>query len=314
MATNNRYTSNKNRLAYQRFCNRDEFIIAFCDTETGGIHAFRREGDEYDAALSNGYSPMEAAAIAGDDLLQFSGIKYRVSGGTMEFLEEIDLFIQNRKPIDPGASKVNHITEERLLEMGAPDESSAFDKIREFLDGIDVFAAYNEPFDGEVLRALYIRHQEEFAPPIEFDVMTMNIDLFSMYKQTSRKLKDVAKFLGCVDGTEEFHNALDDIRATVKVYEKQVPMYDALPPIVDTSMFRTPKIQRHWVWQNPKTYKMVRIYFQTDCGKIFFEKLDRSFGTDGQYALTELNMEGFVKRVCQYFQVDRLEDVVHLKL
>jgi hypothetical protein len=92
------------------------------------------------------------------------------------------------------------------------------------------------------------------------------------------------------------------------------PDYEKLPEPVDTSKFRTHRIRRHWVWQNPSTYKMVRIYFQTDCGKIFMEKLDRSFGTDGTYSIDELNMEGFQKAVLDYFKVDKLEDVVHLKL
>lgn len=333
---NNRYTPRGNYDNFQQMqalAAKGPYIEIYCDTETGGIHAFNTSGEEYEKAacalLASKESddifldaePAElttaesrlASAIAGDDLLQLSAIKYRVENGVRTELEVLDLYIMNRKPIDPGASKVNHITEEFLIERGAPTEADAFPRIREFFSDCDVFIAYNEPFDYGMMEALYIRNGELFRPRLRFDVMVMNIDLFSMYKQTSRKLGEVAKALGVVDGTEEFHNALDDIRVTVKVFDKMTPMYLALPEPVDTRKFRTPRIYRHWVWSNPNAYKMIRIYFQTDCGKLYMEKLDRSFGTDGTYSIDELNMEGFIKNVLSYFKVERVEDIVHLK-
>lgn len=332
----NRYTQRGNYdnfLQMQALAAKGPYIEIYCDTETGGIHAFNTNGAEYDKAecallAAKGSddiflddAPTElsaterrlASAIAGDDLLQLSAIKYRVENGVRTELEVMDLYIKNRKPIDPGASKVNHITEESLIECGAPTEVDAFPRIREFFSDCDVFIAYNEPFDYGMLEALYIRNGDTFCPHLRFDVMVMNIDLFSMYKQTSRKLGDVATALRVVDGTEEFHNALDDIRVTVKVFDKMAPMYQAMPEPVDTRRFRTPRIYRHWVWKNPNAYKMIRIYFQTDCGKLYMEKLDRSFGTDGTYSIDELNMEGFIRNVLKYFQVERVEDIVHLR-
>lgn len=335
MATkNNRFRPRGTYDSYQKSFALSDRVEVFCDTETGGIHAFRTEGPAFDAALEAilatktsddifaDETPAEASAedirlasaIAGDDLLQFSAIKYQVSNGVRAEVEVLDLYIKNRQPIDPGASKVNHITEESLIAMNAPDEDAAFEIIKAFFGDMNVFIAYNEPFDFGMLEALYVRHGEVFNPPARFDVMAMGIDLFSMYKITSRKLGDVAKYLKVVEGNEEFHNALDDIRVTTKVFEAMAPMYEKLPEPIDTHNFRTPRIRNHWVWKNPNTYKMVRIYFQTDCGKIFMEKLDRSFGTDGQYSIEELNMEGFVKNVLNYFKVERLEDIVHLKL
>ncbi len=311
----------------------DERTEIFCDTETGGIAAFRTEGPEYEAALESilankasddifldaempeatSEDRLLASAIAGDDLLQLSAIKYRVENGVRTEVEVLDLYIMNRKPIDPGASKVNHITEESLIQMGAPTEAEAFKRIKEFFEDGDVFIAYNEPFDYGMLEALYIRNGERFSPAARFDVMAMAIDLYSIYKIQSKKLGDMARYLGVTTGKEEFHNALDDIRVTTKVFEAMVSAYEKLPEPADTHTYRTPRIMRHWVWQNPSTYKMIRIYFQTDCGKIFMEKLDRSFGTDGTYGIDELNMEGFLKNVLKYFKVERLEDIVHLR-
>ncbi len=331
---NNRFRPRGTYDNYHKFTSHNTRVEVFCDTETGGVNAFKPEGAAFDAALASILAnkcsddifanevPAEAtsddirlaSAIAGDDLLQFSAVKYKVENCVRTEVDVLNLYIKNRQPIDEGASKVHHITEEFLNEINAPDEDVAFKIIKDFLSSMDVFIAYNEPFDFAMLEALYVRHGEVFNPPCRFDVMAMGIDLFSMYKCTSRKLKDIAKYLKVASGDEEFHNALDDIRVTAKVFEAMSPMYAQLPEPVDTRNFRTPRIRNHWVWQNPNTYKMVRIYFQTDCGKIFMEKLDRSFGTDGQYSIEELNMEGFVKNVLNYFKVERLEDVVHLKL
>ncbi len=63
---------------------------------------------------------------------------------------------------------------------------------------------------------------------------------------------------------------------------------------------------------------MVRIYFYTNMGMFFFEILDRSFGVNNKdkkgYELNEVNMEGFLKNVLSYFKVERLEDLVHIKV
>ena len=308
-------------------------IEIFCDTETGGISSFRKSGPEYEKALADILAEKSedaiflddepeataederlASAVAGDDLLQLSAIKYRVKDGVRTEIDRMNMFILNRKPIDPGASKVNHITEESLAEVGAKSERDSFPEIKKFFSGADVFVAYNEPFDYGMLKALYVRQGEEFNPPHRFDVMAMAIDCISMYKCESKKLGKIAEYLKVVTGDEVFHDSLEDIKVTVKVFEALIPQFEALPAPVDTRKFRTPRINRYWVWQSPQQHKMIRIYFLTDCGKLFMEKLDRSFGTDGQYGIDELNMEGFLKNVLNYFKVERLEDIVHLKL
>lgn len=336
MASKNRWRPRQTYDEYQAaFTGDADRIEIFCDTETGGIHSFRKDGPEYEAALKQllaskndeddiflEETPAEpteadrvlASAIAGDDLLQLSAIKYRVSGGVRTEIDRMNMFILNRKPIDPGASKVNHITEESLEEAGALSEAESFPIIKKFFDDEDVFIAYNTPFDMGMMEAMYIRNGEKFNPPAHFDVMAMAIDVISMYKLQSKKLGDVAKYLNVTTGDEVFHDSLEDIKVTVKVFEALEPQFIALPAPIDTSKFRTPRIKSHWVWQNPKTYKMIRIYFQTDCGKLFMEKLDRSFGTDGSYSIDELNMEGFLQNVLAYFKVELLEDIVHMKI
>lgn len=137
---------------YAAFSNPDRIEI-FCDTETGGIHAFRKSGPEYESALATILASKSdeddifldedaheattedmrlASAIAGDDLLQLSAIKYKVANGVRTEIDRMNMFIRNRKPIDPGASKVNHITEESLIECGAKTETESFAEIKNF--------------------------------------------------------------------------------------------------------------------------------------------------------------------------------------
>ena len=313
-------------------------IEIFCDTEDGGTVSVRNDGPEYQNALNSmtftdgeddifvGDSSGEpsdndrrkAAAIAGDDLLQLSAIKYLYENGERKEIGVLDIYIKNRKPIPEGASKVNGITEEVLKEKNALDEAEAYKIIKEFFSDMDVFIAYNEPFDYGFIQALYVRNDDEFNPPARFDVMAEFIDLVSVYKCEKRNLEGAARYLKVIDGTEKFHNSLDDIRCTVKVFEKLYPQYVKLEEPEDTTQFRTPTVIRHWVWKNEKNHIMVRIYFLTNMGMFFFEKLDRSFGVNNKdkkgYELNEVNMEGFLKNVLRYFKVERLEDLVHIKV
>lgn len=341
--------------AYKKMTSQEPRIEVFCDTETGGVNAFR-----YDALYEQELSLMLgsrieddiflddtvaeptaeerelAAAIAGDDLLQFSAIKYRVENGVRTVIDEVNLYIKNRKPIDPGASKVHHITEESLIEMGAPDEDAAFEQIKAFLTDIDVFVAYNEPFDFDMIQALYIRHGEMFKPKCRFDVMAMGIDLISVYSNIAgRKLGQTAKYLGVSTGDEKLHDALEDIRLTVKVYEALAEQYEAMGEPADTHMYRTPRLDRNklktgakwvmWTWKNANNHKMHRVYFKTSCGTLYFDIWDRTFGAcsagkDAQgkpkppmYQITELNMEGFLKEILDAFNLKSVEEMSHFR-
>lgn len=286
--------SNRYRLAQTWFDYHNIFddaegkVIVFCDTETSGLDPET------------------------DELLQFSAIKYVVTNGALREVETIDQYIMNERPIPEEVSKVNHITHESLVDMGAPSHEEAFETIRLFMADTDAFVAYNTPFDLGFVKEFYRKHGWLFAVEATFDVMAMFRDLVSVYKSTRCNLGNAAKHLGVAAGTENLHNALDDIRLTVKVFECMQEAYEQLPEPKDTSNLPIPRIYSHWFWDNPNKNTMKRIYFSTDVGKIFFERFDRSFGTDKTFSVDEVNMEAFIKAACRRLGVDSVEEMSHL--
>ena len=61
---------------------------------------------------------------------------------------------------------------------------------------------------------------------------------------------------------------------------------------------------------------MKRIYFATDCGQLFYEMNDRSFGLGKPEKVflrrNEIDMNGFLENVLEYFHAYTIEDITHL--
>ena len=269
------------------YCLSPNAVLAFVDTETSGL----------DSAVN--------------EILQFSGIKCRVEEEGLKEIDTIDFYIKNERPIDPEASKVNHITEELLREKGV-EKGEAVEKIKDFLSDSDVFAAYNLPFDYGFIQELFNDCGEDFSPKHKFDVMAEVIDTISVYQCQSRTLSKVADYLNLTSGNENVHNAFDDIKMTVKVYEHLLEKYKKLSvsAIMEQGTLK-PTIKYVRLWESDKSGHMKRLYFYTDYGVFHFDVLDRSFGNDATYPLTEINMNAFVKTVLKRYNASSIEALSH---
>lgn len=265
--------------------------IAFVDTETTGLDCLK------------------------DQIIQFSGIKYVYceSIPVMLKISEMNTYIKNKCPIPYEVTKVNGLTEEFL--SSAPTEDEAFKQIKDWMSDVDVLAAYNTPFDAGFISALYDRYNEIVPWSVEFDVMAMFIDLYDIYKCQNRKLGLAAKFLGVSSGSEKLHDALEDITLTVKVFAAMVDQYSELP-VNEAGNVRVNNILSSWTWENPQRYAMKRIYFSTDIGQVYFEKIDRSFGVNEakcNYKLSDIDMDDFAKKACKYYKVNSIEELSHVR-
>lgn len=302
----NRFTGSDNLRAYYR---------AFPD---------KAPAEYLDEKMYNKYASEGITIVAGDTettgldniddyIVQFSAIKYIYKAGQLTEQDQIDLFIKQPKPVPDEVAAINHITNEFLATQ--PNETIQFKKIKDFMVGCDVFAAYNEPFDYGFIDAMYERNDDEFNPKVRFDIMQMVIDLITIYQCRYRKLGAVATYLGIPEETEgEFHNALFDIKQSMKVFLALQPYYDNMLPYEGKGL-RVPKIERQWFWVNTNMNKMQRSYYQTDCGRIFFERFDRAFSVDekaADYKIDDLDMEAFAKAVCRYHRVSRVGDLAFL--
>lgn len=287
----NRFRPSCTRLAFAKaFESNVPKIVVFADTETEGLN------------------PVD------DHIIQFSAIKFKYADGLLTKIDSIDTYIKNTKPLSDIIVNKIHITDEMLCD--APSEAQIFPVIEKFMEDVDVFCAYNEDFDYAFICELYRRQKSTFRVPITFDVMAMACDLYTMYALMGKSLLDVARYLKIKVDKKVLHNSMEDIELTVKVFEKMFPTYKATPIPMDRTGLRIPKIYKSWSWSNPDlSLRFNRIYFLTDCGKIFFESYDRSFGTDPKekrYTVDELDLDSFIPVVLSFTHCANIEALAHL--
>jgi DNA polymerase III epsilon subunit-like protein len=147
--------------------------------------------------------------------------------------EKMDEVLYNLNPLDDEvkfheeAFKVNGISEEMI--RGYPPAEKVLPEIAEFLEKYKpeeglVFAGYNCKFDYGHLSALFFRHgicMEDYFNRNLIDVYTLVQKAAAMGilpKTIDQKLGTMTKALGIEHG--KVHTALDDIKATRRLYEE----------------------------------------------------------------------------------------------
>lgn len=220
-------------------------------------------------------------------IIQFSGIKFMISGGTLIEKERFDTYINPRTPLPERIIEVTGITDKTLA--SAPIEQDAFQKIEKFLGVAPVVCGQNIAFDIRFIKALYGRNNSEFSPKISLDTLEMARDMELELKDN--KLGTLAAHYG-VDYGLTFHNALDDVIAcsrllTVfkKEYEERAEAKKAVASLFTDKQKVTVKALRFWKGFRGHS----RIYVQTNCGDFYYDIFKKVWGK-GQNNCYELDM------------------------
>lgn len=157
-----------------------------------------------------------------DRIIQIGATKVQMDeNGIMKSIDSFNELINPGFHIPEEASSVNNIHDEDVA--GHMDETEAYRKFRKFLGPRPLLSGYNSvSFDSRFLTAMYMRQAgEEFQALLHLDVLTMAREKLQM---KSYKLAEVAHELGCDMGIT-FHDAFDDITATIRVFQELIPMY-----------------------------------------------------------------------------------------
>lgn len=165
--------------------------LVFFDVETTGLHVIR------------------------DRILQIAMIKYFKNGTAPE---ELSMILNPGIPIAPEALAIHGIGPEQVANQ--PTFKEAAQKLYDFLGDADLAGYNSNRFDIPILA-------EEFAR-CGFDLDLENrrqIDVQRIfYKMEPRTLKAAYQFY-CNEELKDAHDALIDIRATVRVLEGQLEKY-----------------------------------------------------------------------------------------
>jgi DNA polymerase-3 subunit epsilon len=157
----------------------EQVIFCVVDVETTGLHVRR-----------------------GDRICEIAMARFREG----RILEEYGTLVNPERPISPGASAVNRITDEMI--SGAPPFARILPEVLRFLDHT-VFVAHNAGFDFSFVRAECLKAGR--APRVEavLDTLAVSRKFFSFQ---SHSLSALARELGISSSPE--HRAMADVRAT----------------------------------------------------------------------------------------------------
>lgn len=198
-----------------------------------------------------------------DRIISFSAIKVQFSRGLLVEVDRKEIFINPAMEIPKKITELTGIDNEMV--ENCDYEDAACEEIRDFLGEHPLLMGYNSvAFDQQFISTMWKRQLEtEFKPFSHLDVLLMARDLLDGH----HNLKVVADRLQCSDGID-FHHSLDDVIATLRVYQCLAKMYAAKKP----NPYNVKSIKR---W---KKAAYDRIYVNTQSDVCYYDIVHRTWG------------------------------------
>lgn len=184
---------------------------------------------------TTGFSP------SGDHVVQFSGLKGFLSeDGTIDLkkMAAIDFYIKSPVPMPEAASSVNGITDEILSREGI-EPMSAADRINLFTENSRcAVIGHNIGFDIRMINGLFNQvcgrtesssFRTLFSPEVVCDTLSLARKVVHGPKEEKPcALSNLIKRIGADDSRFKFHDSMNDVYATVEVYNWLVKNFTAL--------------------------------------------------------------------------------------
>lgn len=239
------------------------------------------------------------------EVIQFSG--QMVKADTWETIKEESFYINIGKPIPPVITELTGITDEIIAREGISKEE-AYHRIKEFF-GDNVVSGYNITFDIKRTDNLFKEFGDTFKPQFKSDVYKIVKQVCQKGETENQKLGTMLHYFGADEGLT-FHNAMDDVTATIRLAKKlyelrinpdpfEVAKFDAekkekkseskshtympyLPEAPAKKDYASPiKVNRISRWKQSKTMDRtyIQFYFQNSSGsgQIYFDNYHHKF-------------------------------------
>lgn len=187
-------------------------MILFLDTETTGL---LKPGNDF--IVQPGICQIGAVRV---------GMRRRTGAGETGnepyVIDEFTSLVNPETKFEEQATKTHGINSDMV--QGAPTFFSLFPALSEFVLGCDTWAGYNSKFDKKVLRWQLERYGFELNfpwPMKEIDVMQLARDHMAMQGKRGTKSPTLGEIYQELFGESfQAHDALADIKATVRVWER----------------------------------------------------------------------------------------------
>lgn len=220
-------------------------------------------------------------------IISFSAVKVQYDGD-WKFLDRKNIFINPGFHIPESATAVNHIDDECVKDC--PSEKEVINEIKDFFGEAPLVAGYNSTsFDEKFMKNLYKRNLgEDFKYLKHIDVLEMAREIFPT---VPHNLEKMATMLGC-NMDIEFHNSMDDVLATFRVFCLLLREYETKKEIeANCHSYKVNVIDaRHWY----KNHKLNRIYISTmPYSKTYFDLFNKAWVSDIECDIPDLEKKVF---------------------
>lgn len=225
-----------------------------------------------------------------EKIIQFSALKVVPNGDTLDVVDEIDVYINPEKPLDPKITEITGLTDADLADK--PVESVVFPQILAFMGEHPIFVAYNTPFDLKFVKALYGRQGKVLDPEETLDVLAMAREMLKRPDDVpDHKLGTVATHFG-IDA--KFHSSIEDIKATKDVLDHLIELNQPEPE----AERRKVKVNKVAYWEKSfGKMPMKRLYVETEAGSVYFNCVSKSWGEKDEGISDVIDMEDVVRQV-----------------
>lgn len=232
-----------------------------------------------------------------DKILQISAIKGIIKNGSILNPVSMDQFINPGIDIPERITEINHISNETVKDC--PTIEEFFPTLLEFFGNTPNVIGYNSSFDVRFMNANYERISgERFVPNEHLDVYEYVKDVvetaskkentaagIAQGRPENRKLSTIASYYGM---DANFHNALDDIYATLFLLNKikddyERPYEPAAGELTDLIVLSAS------YWKGPKN-SLQRVYVKTDKGQIFYDLYSGEWKEKDSVGLASCNL------------------------
>lgn len=180
-------------------------------------------------------------------ILSFSAVKVKLeTDGNFKEIERKNIFINPECIIPEEVSLINHITNDSVKDC--PTEKEVAAEIIEFLNSADMISGYNISFDNWFINEMSNRVlRRSWEPAVEFDVYSLvKVKLpRSTNGLANQKLETVATYLKVDEGLT-FHDSIDDVIATIRVFWEIKEMF-SLPTLISASIWEKYSLKRLYI-------------------------------------------------------------------
>lgn len=282
-----RWRDYKENLELIRDIFENEKEIIFFDTETTGLS-------------------MKTAKI-----IQFAGIKYKIVDNKLVESEKLNMYINPGVCIPAKITEITGITEEML--KGKPSESEALEEyIMPFLGDEPNLCGYNSNrFDIPLLTRTYEDNGQYLIINKRIDILSVARDITINEEIANKKLSTICEHFG-LDSGLTFHDALDDVRATARVFEFAYKVFLEQEKADNEKMkhLKNPKVKGLKFWQGFRGRS--RVYVVTDYGEFYYDTFKKEYGKQDEtmYKLFEFDLQELRKNVWEFASVSSDEELV----